>query len=38
MYYQIPEDKQSSSKVSSLLVKLIAGIFVLICLAIGVVG
>ncbi len=37
MNYQIPEDKQSSSKVNSLLVKLIAGIFVLICLAIGVI-
>lgn len=38
MTYQNPKDGQSTSMLNGLLAKLLAGIFVLICLAVGVVG
>jgi len=38
MQYHIPENQYKSSRLNSLLAKLLAIIFVLICLAVGVVG
>ncbi|MGA1742238.1 MAG: DUF454 family protein [Pseudohongiellaceae bacterium] len=38
MQYHIPENQYKSSRLNSLLAKLLALMFVLICLAVGVVG
>ncbi|MBN4075358.1 MAG: hypothetical protein COA71_07995 [SAR86 cluster bacterium] len=38
MHYRIPEEKQNSSRLNNLLAKILAGFFVLICLAVGIVG
>ena len=38
MKYQIPKNEQNTSMISNVLAKLLAGVFVLICLAVGIVG
>ena len=38
MTYQTPKNDQNTSVINGLLAKLLAGVFVLICLAVGIVG